>query len=41
MPPAAVTINSEIQGVTNSLKLSGIEMGAKWEYALDAKGPWL
>ena len=41
MPPAAVTINSEVQGVTNSLKLSGIEMGAKWEYALDAKGPWL
>jgi hypothetical protein len=41
MPPVAVTINSEVQGVTNSLKLFGIEMGARWEYALDSQGPWL
>jgi hypothetical protein len=40
MPPAAVTITSQTEGVTNSLKPSGIEMGAKWEYALDSNGPW-
>jgi len=41
MPPAAVTITPQVEGVTNTLKLSGIEMGARWEYALDPKGPWL
>ena len=41
MPPSAVKITPQIEGVTNTLKLSGIEMGARWEYALDPKGPWL
>ena len=40
MPPTAVTITSQIEGVTNTLKLSGIETGARWEYALDPIGPW-
>ena len=40
MPPTAVTITPQIEGVTNTLKLSGIETGARWEYALDHKGPW-
>lgn len=40
MPPAALTITPQIEGVTNTLKLSGIETGARWEYALDHKGPW-
>ena len=40
MPPGAVMITSQLEGVTNTLKLSGIEPGARWEYALDPKGPW-
>jgi hypothetical protein len=33
-------VTSQLEGVTNTLKLSGIEPGARWEYALDQKGPW-
>ena len=40
MAPSAVMVTSQLEGVTNTLKLSGIEPGARWEYALDQKGPW-
>ena len=33
--PAALGIAGQTEGVTNSLRLSGIEPGARWEYSLD------
>ena len=41
MAPAAVTIAPQIDGVTNTLKLSGIEPGASWEYSIDQQRTWL
>ena len=41
MPPAAVNIAPQRDGVTNTLKLSGIEPGARWEYSLDQQRTWL
>ena len=40
MPPAAVAIAVQSEGVTNTLKLSGIEPGARWEYSLDEQRSW-
>ena len=40
MAPAAVVIAGQSQGVTNTLELSGIEPGARWEYSLDEKRSW-
>jgi hypothetical protein len=40
MPPAAVAIAVQSEGVTNTLKLSGIEPGASWEYSLDEQRSW-
>jgi hypothetical protein len=39
-PPAALGVASQIEGVTHSLKLSGIEPGARWEYSLDEQRSW-
>ncbi len=41
MAPAAVNIAPQRDGVTNTLKLSGIEPGARWEYSLDQQRTWL
>jgi len=41
MAPAVVTIAPQIDGVTSTLKLSGIEPGAIWEYSLDQQRTWL
>jgi hypothetical protein len=40
MAPAAVAIAGQTEGVTNTLKLSGIEPGARWEYSLDEQLSW-
>ena len=39
-PPAALGVASQIEGVTHSLKLSGIEPSARWEYSLDEQRSW-
>ncbi len=38
--PAALDVAGQTEGVTNSLKLSGIEPGARWEYSLDEQRSW-
>jgi len=38
--PAALGIAGQTEGVTNSLRLSGIEPGARWEYSLDEQRSW-
>jgi hypothetical protein len=40
MPPTAVAIAVQSEGATNTLKLSGIEPGASWEYSLDEQRSW-
>jgi hypothetical protein len=40
MPPAAVAIAVQSEGATNTLRLSGIEPGASWEYSLDEQRSW-
>jgi len=40
MPPAAVAIAGQSEGVTSTLRLSGIEPGARWEYSLDEQRSW-
>lgn len=40
-PPASVGVQARTEGVTNTLQLSGIEPGARWEYALDPQGAWM
>ncbi len=39
-PPAALGVAGQTEGVTHSLKLSGIEPGARWEYSLDEQRSW-
>lgn len=39
-PPAALGVVGQTEGVTHSLKLSGIEPGARWEYSLDEQRSW-
>ena len=38
--PSALGVAGEIKGATHSLKLSGIEPGARWEYSVDEQGTW-
>jgi len=38
--PAALGITGQTEGVTNSLRLSGIEPGARWAYSLDEQRSW-
>jgi len=38
--PGALGVAGETEGVTNSLKLSRIEPGARWEYSLDEQRSW-
>ena len=38
--PAALGVAGQSEGFTNSLKLSGIEPGARWEYSLDEQRSW-
>lgn len=38
--PAALGVAGQTEGVTNSLRLSGIEPGARWEYSLDEQRSW-
>jgi hypothetical protein len=33
-------VSGQTEGVTNSLRLSGIEPGARWEYSLDEQRSW-
>jgi hypothetical protein len=40
MAPAALGVAGQTEGVTNSLKLSRIEPGARWEYSLDEQRSW-
>ena len=40
MPAAAVAIAVQSEGTTNTLRLSGIEPGASWEYSLDEQRSW-
>jgi hypothetical protein len=39
-PPAALGVAGQTEGFTNSLRLSGIEPGARWEYSLDEQRSW-
>ena len=39
-PPAALGVAGQTEGVTYSLKLLGIEPGARWEYSLDEQRSW-
>jgi hypothetical protein len=41
MAPTAVAITGVAEGSTNTLKLSGIEPGAKWEYSFNEQRIWL
>jgi hypothetical protein len=38
--PAALSVSGQTEGVTHSLKLSGMETGARWEYSLDEQRSW-
>jgi hypothetical protein len=38
--PAAVAVSGQSEGVTNTLRLLGIEPGARWEYSLDEQRSW-
>ena len=38
--PAILGVAGQTEGVTNSLRLSGIEPGARWEYSLDEQRSW-
>ena len=38
--PAALGVAGQTEGFTNSLRLSGIEPGARWEYSLDEQRSW-
>jgi len=38
--PAALGVSGQTEGITNSLKLSRIEPGARWEYSLDEQRSW-
>lgn len=40
MEPSALEVMPQLEGVTNRLQLSGIEVGARWEYALDDQTLW-
>lgn len=40
MAPAALGVVAQAQGWTNSLKFSGFEPGARWEYSLDEQRSW-
>ena len=40
MAPAALDVAGQSEGATHSLKLSGIEPGARWEYSLDEQRSW-
>jgi len=40
MAPAPVAVSGQSEGVTNTLRLSGIEPGARWEYSLDEQRSW-
>ena len=39
-PPAALGVVGQAEEVTHSLKISGIEPGARWEYSLDEQRSW-
>ena len=39
--PTALGIAGQTEGVTNSLRLSSIEPGARWEYSLDEQRSWV
>lgn len=39
-PPATLGVAGQTEGLTNSLRLSGIEPGARWEYSLDEQRTW-
>jgi len=39
-PPTALGVAGQTEGVTHSLKLSGIEPGARWEYSIDEQRSW-
>lgn len=41
IPPLAISVTAERQGVTNTLQISGLEPGARWEYALVPHGKWM
>jgi hypothetical protein len=38
--PGALGVSGQTEGVTSSLRLSGIEPGARWEYSLDEQRSW-
>lgn len=40
MAPSAPGISLQLEGATNRLQLSGIEPGARWEYALNTQTTW-
>ena len=40
MAPAALDVAGQSEGATQSLKLAGIEPGARWEYSLDEQRSW-
>jgi hypothetical protein len=40
LPPLALTVTAQLDGLTNRLQLSGLEPGARWEYSLNGQAPW-
>lgn len=40
MAPSAPGISPQLEGSTNRLQLSGLEPGARWEYALNTQTTW-
>lgn len=41
MPPASPSVSPQTVGMTRTLLINGLEMGARWEYSLDDQQTWL
>jgi len=41
MPPAPIEVTADPAGLTQVLRLGGLESGARWEYSLDDRKSWL
>lgn len=41
MAPTALSVQSQFNGHTHTLLISGLEAGARWEYSLDQQRTWL
>lgn len=41
MSPAPIDVTADTAGLTQVLRLGGLELGARWEYSLDDRKSWL